>query len=101
MFPKSVITVISHECSCGSYENWLNICDIMKHWVHYSNVITGLTMVSKSIIQAKINKNIKAPRHWHLLWGNSPVTGEFLKQRANNAKNVSIWWRRHGNEDQH
>ena len=26
----------------------------------------------------------------------SPVTGEFLAQRANNAENVSIWWRHHG-----
>ena len=27
--------------------------------------------------------------------GNSPVTGEFLAQMANNAGNVSIWWRHH------
>ena len=26
---------------------------------------------------------------------NSPVTGEFPTQRANNAKNVSIWWCHH------
>ena len=25
------------------------------------------------------------------------VTGEFLAQRANNAENVSIWWRHHDN----
>ena len=29
--------------------------------------------------------------------GNSPVIGEFPAQRASNAKNVSIWWRHHGN----
>ena len=28
--------------------------------------------------------------------GNSPVTGEFPQQRANNAENVSIWRRNHG-----
>ena len=28
--------------------------------------------------------------------GNSPVTGEFPTQRASNAENVYIWWRRHG-----
>ena len=28
---------------------------------------------------------------------NSPVTGEFPTQRANNAENVSIWWRHHVN----
>ena len=27
--------------------------------------------------------------------GNSPVTGEFLSQRASNAENISIWWRHH------
>ena len=27
--------------------------------------------------------------------GNSPVTGEFPAQRANNAENVSIRWRHH------
>ena len=27
--------------------------------------------------------------------GNSPVTGEFPAQMVSNAKNVSIWWRRH------
>ena len=27
--------------------------------------------------------------------GNSPVTGEFLTQRASSAENVSIWWRHH------
>ena len=29
--------------------------------------------------------------------GNSPVTGEFLAQRASNAEYVSIWWRHHVN----
>ena len=28
--------------------------------------------------------------------GNSPVTGEFLAQRASNTENVSIWWRHRG-----
>ena len=27
--------------------------------------------------------------------GKSPVTGEFLRQRASNAENISIWWRHH------
>ena len=27
--------------------------------------------------------------------GKSPVTGEFLAQKASNAENVSIWWRHH------
>ena len=28
--------------------------------------------------------------------GNSPVTGEFPTQRANNVEHVSIWWPHHG-----
>ena len=28
--------------------------------------------------------------------GNSPVTGEFPAQRANNGENVFVWWRYHG-----
>ena len=30
-----------------------------------------------------------------LFQGNSPMTGEFLAQRASNVENVSIWWRHH------
>ena len=41
------------------------------------------------------SKNIKAPRHWPLCAGNSPVTGEFHAQMASDAENVSIWWRHH------
>ena len=33
------------------------------------------------------------------LWaGKSPVTGDFVAQRASNAENVSIWWRHHGTQ---
>ena len=31
--------------------------------------------------------------------GNSPGTGEFPVQMANNAENVSIWWRHHVNKN--
>ena len=74
--------------------------------LHYSDVIMS-TMASQftelnsptsrvftqPFIQAQINENIKALRHWPL-WG-WPVTGEFPAQRASNAENVSIWWRHH------
>ena len=33
--------------------------------------------------------------------GNSPVTIEFPAQMANNAENVSIWWRHHDKERPH
>ena len=41
------------------------------------------------------SKNISKLRVTGLCAGNSPVTGEFPAQRASNAENVSIWWRRH------
>ena len=56
--------------------------------------ITSHTIVYSTVYSGTDKKNIKAPRHWPL-WGDS--TGEFPAQRASNAKNVSIWWRHHGN----
>ena len=38
-------------------------------------------------VQAKINENIKATRHWPL-WGDPPVTSGFCSQRARNAEIV-------------
>ena len=48
--------------------------------------ITSLMIVHSTFIQAQIKENIKAPRHWPLCAGNSPVTGEFPAQRASNAE---------------
>ena len=31
----------------------------------------------------------------HVLWGETPVTGEFPAQMASNAEHVSIWWHHH------
>ena len=51
------------------------------------------------LFKAQIKENIKTskPRVTGLCEGNSPVTGEFLAQRASNAENFSIWWRHHDN----
>ena len=56
---------------------------------------TSRSLFTQPFVQAQIKENIKAPRHWPLCGGNSPVTGEFPAQRASNAENVSIWWRHH------
>ena len=40
-------------------------------------------------------KKTSKPRVTGLCARNSPVTGESLAQMANNAENVSIWWRHH------
>ena len=45
------------------------------------------------LVEAQIKENIKAPRHWPLY-----VTVEFPAQKANNAENVSIWWRHHDSD---
>ena len=42
------------------------------------------------------SKKIPKLRVTGLCVGNSPVTGEFPAQRANNAESVSIWWRHRG-----
>ena len=41
-------------------------------------------LFTQPLIQAQIEENIKAPRHW-------PLCGEF----TGDAENVSIWWRHH------
>ena len=56
--------------------------------------ITSLAVVYSSVYTCADQRNIKAPRHWPL-WGEFTGTGEFPAQRANNAENVSIWWRHH------
>ena len=52
--------------------------------------VNDLTNVYSTAYSGTDKKNIKALRA-----GNSPVTGEFPARMANNAENVSIWWRHH------
>ena len=47
------------------------------------------------LLRRRSKKTLKL-RVTGLCAGNSPGTGEFPAQRANNAENVSIWWRHHG-----
>ena len=70
--------------------------------LHYSDVIMN-TMASQitsvSFVYSTVlfrSKKISKPRFTGLCMRNSPVTGDFPAQRANNAENVSIWWRHHG-----
>ena len=46
-------------------------------------------------IQTQITEKSKL-RVTGLCVGKSPGTGKFSAQMANNAENVSIWWRHHG-----
>ena len=68
---------------------------------HYNDVImsamaphiTILTIVYSTVYSRRRSKKTSKLRTTGLCAGNSPVTGEFLAQRASNAENVSIWWR--------
>ena len=59
--------------------------------LHYSDIImiamtsqiTGVSIVVLPFVQAQINENIKAPRHWPL-WGNPP--GEVMAFHLFEAK---------------
>ena len=81
-------------------------------WDHYNDVImnamasqiTSLTIFfTQPFIQVHIDcllrRRSKKENIKHhvtgLCAGNSPVTGKFPAEWANNAKNVSIWWRHH------
>ena len=70
--------------------------------VHYGDVIIGaiasqitsLTIVYSAVYSDADHRKIKL-RVTGLCTGNSPGTGEFPVQMANNAESVSIWWRQH------
>ena len=57
--------------------------------------ITSFTIVYSTVYSDASKKTPKL-RVAGLCGGNSPGTGEFIAQMANNAENVSIWWRHHG-----
>ena len=56
--------------------------------------ITGISIVYSIVCSGVDQRNTKAPCH-SPLWGE--LTGDFPAQRANNAENVSVWWRHQGN----
>ena len=71
--------------------------------LHYNDVIMS-TMASQNHLPHDcllnrlyrlISKKASKLRVTGLRARNSPVTGDFLAQRASNAENVSIWWRHH------
>ena len=57
--------------------------------------ITSLMIVYSTVYSKRRSKKTSRLRVAGLCDGNSPVTGEFLAQRASKAENVSIWWRHH------
>ena len=71
-----------------------------KRELHYSDVImsamtsqiTASRLFIQKFVQAQINENIKAPRHWPL-WRESIGDRWIPLPKASSAENVSIWWR--------
>ena len=67
---------------------------------HYSDVIMSAMalrlkspasrLFSQTFVQKQIKENIKAPRHWPLLWEGNPP-GRLPSKRASSAENISIW----------
>ena len=62
--------------------------------------ITSASIVYSTVCSGPYQRKHQKPSVTGLCVGNSPVTGEFPSQRASNAENVSIWWRRYA-ERQH
>ena len=100
--PKWLDMVSSCLANIGMNDVWITQCD---DFTHYNDVIlsamasqiTSLTIVCWTIYSRRRSKKTSKLCVTGLCAGNSPVTGEFLAQRASNAENVSIWWRHHEN----
>ena len=78
----------------GSHLLW----DMLSRYVHESVGVSNhrrLDGLLNRFFRRRSKKTSKL-RVSGLCGGNSPVTGEFPAQRANDAGNVSIWWRHHG-----
>ena len=58
--------------------------------------INSLTIVYSTVYSDADQRKHQSSASLAFVRLNSPVTGEFPAQRASNAENVSIWWRRHG-----
>ena len=61
---------------------------VASKWARWRLKSPVARLFTQPFVQVQINENIKAPRHW-------PLWGEFPAQRASNAENISIRWRRH------
>ena len=104
--PSNLITMISNKLVSGLvkhiYTNVPTLVYNRTHMLQWSpNDCDGISnhqphdCLLNRCVQAQFKEYIKKLRFTGLCEGNSPVTGEFLSQRASNAENVSIWWRHH------
>ena len=90
-----VITYIFHKLTSLSWLSATTVCD------HYNDIImnmiasqiTSLTIVYSTVYSGADQRKQQRPASLAFVGGNSPGTGEFPAQKANNAENVSISWR--------
>ena len=92
-------------CTGSTHYVWIQYqCEPCKCYKdHYTDVImcaiasqiTSLTIVYSTVYSGSRSKKTSKPRFTGLCEGNSPGTDEFPAQMANNAENISIWWRHH------
>ena len=61
-------------------------------WARWCLTSPVSRLFTQPLIQAQINENIKAPRHWTVC---GEFTDDFPAQRASNAENVFNWWSHH------
>ena len=69
--------------------------DVALQWRHNGRDSVSNHLPHQCLFRRRSKKTSKL-RVTGLCAGNSPETGEFPTQMANNAENVSIWWRHHG-----
>ena len=57
--------------------------------------ITGVSIVYSTVCSGEDQRKHQSSALLAFVMGNSPVTGEFPTQMANNVENASIGWRHH------
>ena len=104
---KNIRSGVENRCCCLctgniSYDSFTQNTYLCPHFNRsdvfmsaMASQITSLTIIYSTIYSRRRSKKTSKLRVTGLCEGSSPVTGEFLAQRASNAESVSMWWRHH------
>ena len=99
MYTKMWCANGSHLCCPGLNALTFHCRSCILHWRHSERYGVSnhrrLDCLLNCLFRRRSKKTSKLRATGHCD-GNSPVTGEFPAQRTSNAKNVSVWWRHHG-----
>ena len=63
-------------------------------WARRRFISLASRLLAQPLVQAQIRENTKAPHHWPL-WREYIGDQRIPLKQANQAENISIWWRRH------